>query len=309
MLESVASGLSAGAGKSSSLSTAALAKYGALSCAGRVHAGQSSLAGRLRKIRRTRSALPLEHGDGNERSYLTSPLAQFRSYSSSHLLTGAFGLAVRHALRPSRQMCSPGSPVLVRRLSGAGGFVLRRGKGFKSGALEASGMLSLDGLKVESASIRSIYGWWGSSWNSRSTRWLHSRHSVWLMFGVCACFSDIAGAPVPVVSPTNPVRMEADSDESMLLEESTDEECSDGQSDIAEDKSSEQPEAKQVYTDYTVTGMPLGLNRTVFFCGLIPLDPGAEVSLVCDRYSGRREVFVSSSSSWSFAQKRVSSSQ
>eukprot|EP01018_Ginkgo_biloba_P032907 Gb_28852 [translate_table: standard] len=82
-------------------------------------------------------------------------------------------------------------------------------------------------------------GSWNVTWDVRPARWLHGRHSAWLLFGMCACFA----------SP-DPANTEA------ILEED-----SDGMEDVS--LAGNIPHGKKVYTNYSVTGIP-GDGRCLF---------------------------------------------
>ena len=107
----------------------------------------------------------------------------------------------------------------------------------------------LGGLNATSAAMGGglSEGSWNAAWDVRPVRWLHGRHSAWLLFGVCACFS---AAAVPLISAaTSPLLIEAVIDS--LPAPST--ALSEPESEPVE--SSEQSgHGKEIITDYTVTG-------------------------------------------------------
>jgi hypothetical protein len=119
---------------------------------------------------------------------------------------------------------------------------------FKSGALGVDGLVG--GADVLQGRFRGINGRfalaavlregsWNVAWDARPARWLHGRHSAWLLFGVCACFSAAAGAPVPLISTTfAPALAEGERTFTASLSEND----------------SQLSHGKQVYTNYTVTG-------------------------------------------------------
>ncbi|CAM6035234.1 unnamed protein product [Sphagnum compactum] len=96
-------------------------------------------------------------------------------------------------------------------------------------------------------------GSWNVAWDVRPARWLHGRHSAWLLFGVCACFSAAAGASLPLVGGSVPVLTEA------LAERQTIPPA------LPEDgQQGPQPgHGKKVYSDYSVIGIP-GDGRCLF---------------------------------------------
>jgi hypothetical protein len=111
------------------------------------------------------------------------------------------------------------------------------------------GLPMLGGLNATSAAMGGglSEGSWNAAWDVRPVRWLHGRHSAWLLFGVCACFS---AAAVPLISAaTSPLLIEAVIDS--LPAPST--ALSEPESEPVE--SSEQSgHGKEIITDYTVTG-------------------------------------------------------
>ncbi|CAM6058466.1 unnamed protein product [Sphagnum tenellum] len=94
---------------------------------------------------------------------------------------------------------------------------------------------------------------WNVAWDVRPARWLHGRHSAWLLFGVCACFSAAAGASLPLVGGSVPALTEA------LAERQTIPPA------LPEDgQQGPQPgHRKKVYSDYSVIGIP-GDGRCLF---------------------------------------------
>lgn len=88
-------------------------------------------------------------------------------------------------------------------------------------------------------------GSWNVAWDARPARWLHGRDSAWLLFGVCACFLAAEGTSVPNML-TVPQQLSSVQRNS---------EC--------EAVPSIATQGKQVYTDYSVTGIR-GDGRCLF---------------------------------------------
>lgn len=124
---------------------------------------------------------------------------------------------------------------------------------FKHGTLAVDGFVGTsDGLQGRFRGINARFamaaglreGSWNVAWDARPARWLHGRHSAWLLFGVCACFSSAAGAPVPFISTTiSPALTDAERTQTITLSEID-----------REDQELQASHGKQVYTNYTVTG-------------------------------------------------------
>ena len=56
-----------------------------------------------------------------------------------------------------------------------------------------------------------IDGSWNVAWDARPARWLHGRHSAWLSFGVCTCYSSFHMKSTPesnVKEETKPLSIE-----------------------------------------------------------------------------------------------------
>lgn len=126
-----------------------------------------------------------------------------------------------------------------------------------SGVRQAGGKRYVSGLKFPDASTIGsgrfamagdlVEGSWNVAWDARPARWLHGRHSAWLLFGVCACFSEAAGLsvqnlPLPISSLSH---IQGANEESRCR--------------VVEDDL----QGKQVFTDFTVTGVP-GDGRCLF---------------------------------------------
>lgn len=129
--------------------------------------------------------------------------------------------------------------------------------GSVSGVLQGGRKRYVSGLKFPDASMMGsgrfamaaglLDGSWNVAWDARPARWLHGRHSAWLLFGVCGCFSAAAGLSVPNLPlPLSPL--------SHVKGVKEDSGCG-----TAKDVM----QGKQVFTDYTVTGIP-GDGRCLF---------------------------------------------
>ena len=91
-------------------------------------------------------------------------------------------------------------------------------------------------------------GSWNAAWDARPARWLHGRHSAWLLFGVRTSSSEDMGIPVasgrpkalgsakgisdPIITSLVPTNLDSFNGERLELLSGK----------------------KQVYTDYTVIG-------------------------------------------------------
>eukprot|EP00250_Pteridium_aquilinum_P001423 c11619_g1_i1 orf=148-1395(+) len=135
--------------------------------------------------------------------------------------------------------------------------------GSVSGVIPGSRKRYMSGLKFPAASMIGngrfamasglVDGSWNVAWDVRPARWLHGRHSAWLLFGVCACFSAAAGLSVPNLPlPLSP-----------LVHVQGAEEDSGCGSDCGIATAKDVMQGKQVFTDYTVTGIP-GDGRCLF---------------------------------------------
>ncbi|KAG0618699.1 hypothetical protein M758_4G086000 [Ceratodon purpureus] len=105
-------------------------------------------------------------------------------------------------------------------------------------------------------------GSWNAAWDVRPARWLHGRHSAWLLFGVCACFS---AAAVPLINAaTSPLLIEAVVESlpapSTALSES---ESEPKESTSVAPQTEQSGHGKVIITDYTVTEIP-GDGRCLF---------------------------------------------
>ncbi|CAM6088479.1 unnamed protein product [Calypogeia fissa] len=203
---------------------------------------------------------------------------RFHHHSSSCLLSGsgAIGATIWHALLPSRHLTSAEREIIInppRRSPETGVVGLGRAVHndlvpsgsslvFKNGTLAVDGFVgSSDGLPGRLRGVNGRFamaaglreGSWNVAWDARPARWLHGRHSAWLLFGVCACFSSAAGAPVPLISTTiSPALAEAERTISSALSEAD-----------RGDQELQISHGKQVYTNYSVTGIP-GDGRCLF---------------------------------------------
>lgn len=102
---------------------------------------------------------------------------------------------------------------------------------------------------------------WNAGWDVRPARWLYGRHSAWLLFGVCACFT-AAAAPL-ISAASSPVLIEAVGDTMSSSTAHAEAEVEHAEI-IHSTPESEQPvHGKEIITDYTVTGIP-GDGRCLF---------------------------------------------
>ncbi|KAG6555367.1 hypothetical protein Mapa_002593 [Marchantia paleacea] len=206
---------------------------------------------------------------------------RFHHHSSSCLLAGngAIGATIWHALLPSRHLTSAEREIILptRKNSDAGLVSVGLGSSkaihgdlgtsgsstlaFKPGTLGVEGLgASADGFQGRFRGINGRFamaaglreGSWNVAWDARPARWLHGRHSAWLLFGVCACFSAAAGAPVPLISTTGTYTI-AEPDRTMAA-------LADSE---GGEKDCQVSHGKQVYTKYSVTGIP-GDGRCLF---------------------------------------------
>ncbi|CAM6030160.1 unnamed protein product [Sphagnum balticum] len=171
------------------------------------------------------------HSCGHELPY--SAVKAFHPHSSSCLLAGngSVGPTIWHALLPAHHLTPlEQDPSLPPNLPRLGGF---------------------NGRFAMAVGLRE--GSWNVAWDVRPARWLHGRHSAWLLFGVCACFSAAAGASLPLVGGSVPVLTEALA-ERQTIPPALPEEGQQGP----------QPgHGKKVYSDYSVIGIP-GDGRCLF---------------------------------------------
>jgi hypothetical protein len=121
-------------------------------------------------------------------------------------------------------------------------------------AVESVGLPMLGGLNGRFAMTVGLReGSWNVAWDARPARWLHGRHSAWLLFGVCACFSASAGASIPLLGGSVPVLNEALAERQRIPPALPEEE-----------QQEPQPgHGKKVYSDYSVIGIP-GDGRCLF---------------------------------------------
>jgi len=96
-------------------------------------------------------------------------------------------------------------------------------------------------------------GSWNAAWDARPARWLHGRHSAWLLFGVCACFS---AAAVPLITAaSSTVLTEAVVDSLPLPTTLSEPESEPLESTPVAPQTEQSPgHGKEIITDYTVTG-------------------------------------------------------
>ncbi|KAL2635983.1 hypothetical protein R1flu_007462 [Riccia fluitans] len=214
-------------------------------------------------------------------AHVQSCSTRFHHHSSSCLLAGngAIGATIWHALLPSRHLTSAEREIILpsRKSSDAGRVSVGLGNkviqsdlgvppgnstlAFKPGTLGVEVLgAGADGFQGRFRGINGRFamaaglreGSWNVAWDARPARWLHGRHSAWLLFGVCACFSAAAGAPVPLISTTGTYTI-AEPDRTI------------GASADSQDRNrdSQASHGKQVYTKYSVTGIP-GDGRCLF---------------------------------------------
>jgi hypothetical protein len=202
-----------------------------------------------------------------------------------------------------------------------------------SKSLEAlrSGVLSVDNVglpRLGSLSIRSAMarclneGSWNAAWDARPARWLHGRHSAWLLFGVCACFS-AAAAPL-LSAASSPVLTEAVVDNLPPPTAVSEPENEPAEPISATSQTEQCGHGKEIFTDYTVTGKikswlsvflyefgcdPSDSVLTLEFCFLyfylFPLlSPNCGAADCDDRDSWRWAVFIPCCGTWLvFAQR------
>lgn len=105
-------------------------------------------------------------------------------------------------------------------------------------------------------------GSWNVAWDARPARWLHGRHSAWLLFGVCACFSAAAGASLQNKLPSSSLQNTVPSPFEQVedIAEHLDSVQSNSDHEAVAAKTIE---GRQVFTDFTVTGIP-GDGRCLF---------------------------------------------
>ncbi|GLJ46399.1 hypothetical protein SUGI_0977880 [Cryptomeria japonica] len=187
--------------------------------------------------------------------HLSNP-RRTQHHSSSCLLAGNgngyVAASIWHALLPSshfsdthkripNRMCNSNGRTCFEEMKSKGSFI-----GIYRNCGDCAKRLSSCSASVGGGFCE---GSWNASWDVRPARWLHGSHSAWLLFGVCACFSNL----------NPPVQAEA---EALLVDENTDDLVDDDDGAIlaSADKASH---GKKVYTDYSVTGVP-GDGRCLF---------------------------------------------
>lgn len=136
------------------------------------------------------------------------------------------------------------------------------------GTLSRSGVFSVDNvglprpgsLNATAAMVGGLCeGSWNAAWDARPTRWLHGRHSAWLLFGVCACFSAAAVPLINAATTTQAVLTDAVVDSlppasaavSAAVEEAKSEVL---ESTIVTPQTEQSGHGKEIITDYTITG-------------------------------------------------------
>ncbi|KAJ7568651.1 hypothetical protein O6H91_01G042200 [Diphasiastrum complanatum] len=212
--------------------------------------------------------------DGKESCLLkhSFSLTRFKNHPSSCLLAanGVFVATIWHALLPSRHLSS----VVLDRLSpterSQGVAITSEGcpkqaewahvigpvscgmcQGFA--AEDGLGLVgSLGALQGRFGKRTVAAGWQDGSWNvacdARPARWLHGRHSAWLLFGVCSSVASAGAIAASSLHANNLALAEALSGD--------DEEAQRQNKSIAS-------HGKPVLKEYTVTGIP-GDGRCLF---------------------------------------------
>jgi hypothetical protein len=208
-----------------------------------------------------------------------SPVKAFHPHSSSCSLAGngSVGPTIWHALLPAHHLtpleqdpslppkCAVvgeaglGSPASAAIISGSAEATVGKASSNKRVtlrhsvfAIETVSLPRLGGLNRRFAMAVGLReGSWNVAWDVRPARWLHGRHSAWLLFGVCACFSAAAGASLPLVGGSVPALTEA------LAERQTIPPA------LPEDgQQGPQPgHRKKVYSDYSVIGKTASVLR------------------------------------------------
>jgi hypothetical protein len=119
-------------------------------------------------------------------------------------------------------------------------------------AIETVSLPRLGGLNRRFAMAVGLReGSWNVAWDVRPARWLHGRHSAWLLFGVCACFSVAAGASLPLFGDSVPALTEALAERQTIPPALPD----DGQ------QGPQPGHRKKVYSDYSVIGKTASVLR------------------------------------------------
>ncbi|KAG0590627.1 hypothetical protein KC19_1G114900 [Ceratodon purpureus] len=215
-------------------------------------------------------------------------MTSFHNHSSSCILAGdgKVGATIWHALLPARHLASlewDANLSSIRSLSvGRGGIdpvasmmigssdSTSVDNSSKSLGILRSGALSVDNVglpRLGSLSIRSAMagclseGSWNAAWDARPARWLHGRHSAWLLFGVCACFS-AAAAPL-MNAASSPVLTEAVVDNLPQPNAVLESEKEPSETIAVTPQTEQSGHGKEIFTDYTVTGIP-GDGRCLF---------------------------------------------
>lgn len=115
------------------------------------------------------------------------------------------------------------------------------------------GLPRLGSLSIRSAMAGCLSeGSWNAAWDARPARWLHGRHSAWLLFGVCACFS---AAAAPLMSATSsPVLTDAVEDNLPPPTAVSEPENEPVEPIPVIPQTEQSGHGKEIFSDYTVTG-------------------------------------------------------
>nr|PNR42305.1 hypothetical protein PHYPA_017134 [Physcomitrium patens] len=215
-------------------------------------------------------------------------MTSFHNHASSCILAadGKVGATIWHALLPARHLApleSDFSMTSIRSLS-VGRCGIDSVASMMLGSSDSNlvdnsskplsrlrpGGLPLDNValpKLSSLNVRTAMagclseGSWNAAWDARPARWLHGRHSAWLLFGVCACFS---AASVPFITPeSSPVLTEAGVDNLLPPPALLKPDNQSAESTSVTPLSEQSGHGKEIITDYTVTGIP-GDGRCLF---------------------------------------------
>lgn len=217
-----------------------------------------------------------------------SSMTSFHNHASSCILAadGKVGATIWHALLPARHLtpleCDSNLPSIRSLSAGRSGIdpvanmilgspdpTLVNSPSKSLGTLR-SGILSVDNIglpRLSSLNVRTAMagclseGSWNVAWDARPARWLHGRHSAWLLFGVCACFS---AAAVPLITAeSSPVVAEAVVDSLPPPTALSDPENKSADPTLVTPQTEHCGHGKEIITDYTVTGIP-GDGRCLF---------------------------------------------
>lgn len=210
----------------------------------------------------------------------STSMTSFHNHASSCILAadGKVGATIWHALLPARHLAHNLDCSLSRAASLDPGMMIQSSdttigspsKLTRSGVLsvDSVGLPRLGSLNATAAMVGGLCeGSWNAAWDARPARWLHGRHSAWLLFGVCACFS---AAAVPLITAaSSPVLTDAvvDSLPPPTTKTTTTATLTEVESEPVESTPAVTEQSpghgKEIITDYTVTGVP-GDGRCLF---------------------------------------------